>query len=94
MERRLSVLLPICAAHEGANLVYFGNDPVATASAASAAATTTTTAATSTATATHAASPARHTPGTDVEPSPDAAASSPDVLPLAARLARARRAAT
>ena len=83
MERRLSVLLPICAAHEGANLVYFGNDPVATASAASAAATTTTTAATSTA-----------TPGTDVEPSPDAAASSPDVLPLAARLARARRAAT
>ena len=91
MERRLSVLLPICAAHEGANLVYFGDDPVATASAASAAATTTTTAATSTATATHAASPARHT---DVEPSPDAAASSPDVLPLAARLARARRAAT
>ena len=40
MERRLSVLLPICAAHEGANLVYFGDDPVATASAASAAAST------------------------------------------------------
>ena len=89
MERRLSVLLPICAAHEGASLVYFGDDPVATASAAA-----TATAATSTATATHAVSPARLHAGTDVEPSPDAVASSPDVLPLAARLARARRAAT